>query len=349
MTLWTVTNPLSASPQVAGVEFPVGSYLVAPDASQCGGAHPIETDDARLLDAIYRDGSLWTAHTIACPSDTTKACARFVRVNPFSLGVLDDFAYGAPSAGYHYYYPAITTDGSNNVYAVFNRSSSSECVGIHYAGRLNTEPANTLQPSTPLQVGAASFVSLDDFGSNLWGYYSGIAPDPVNTDTAWIAGAYALALNTWATWIGQASFSAPPSLTGLLENPHEGSLASGVSVISGWKCTAGTVTVQIDDGPLLTAAYGTLRTDTHDVCGDDNNGFGLLWNWNKFTDGSHTIRVFDNGVQFDSATFTVATLGQEFLRGMSGRYTLPNFPQPGQNVVIIWQESLQNFTIEGMQ
>lgn len=133
---------------------------------------------------------------------------------------------------------------------------------------------------------------------------------------------------------------------GNLENPRNGGKVSGISTISGWVCTATQVTLQIDGFPVQ-AAYGTSRADTIPTCGDENNGFGLLINWNLLGNGSHTIVAFADGVQFAQATFTVATLGQEFLTGASGTYVLPNFA--GQNVVIQWQESLQNFVITGTQ
>lgn len=131
---------------------------------------------------------------------------------------------------------------------------------------------------------------------------------------------------------------------GVLENPQIGATVSGISVISGWKCTAGAITVQIDGGAPLVAAYGTLRTDTQGVCGDTNNGWGLLWNWNKYADGPHSIQVFDNGALFASATFTVKTLGHEFLNGLSGTGTIVNFNNQ-INVNVQWQESCQCFVI----
>ena len=141
--------------------------------------------------------------------------------------------------------------------------------------------------------------------------------------------------------------AAPPA--GTLENPQAGSFQSGIGLVSGWKCTANTITVSFDSGPQLLAAYGTSREDTRSVCGDANNGFGLLFNWNLLGDGVHTIRAFADGVQFASATFTVTTFGTEFLRGASGRYTLLDFPRAGTNVIIRWQESAQNFVIESVE
>lgn len=134
--------------------------------------------------------------------------------------------------------------------------------------------------------------------------------------------------------------------TGILENPPQGGVASGVSTISGWVCNANQVELRIDGLPIL-AAYGTSREDTRPVCGDANNGFGLLFNWNLLDDGPRTIVAYADGVEFARATFTVATLGQEFLTGASGAFILPNFA--GRDVIIEWQESLQNFGIIGTQ
>ena len=90
------------------------------------------------------------------------------------------------------------------------------------------------------------------------------------------------------------------------------------------------------NGMTLQAAYGTFRRDTAGVCADSNSGFALLYNWNLLGDGTHTVRAFADGIEFDSATFTVTTLGdhpdQEFRRGLpSAPETVPNFPQAGRD------------------
>ena len=94
-----------------------------------------------------------------------------------------------------------------------------------------------------------------------------------------------------------------------LENPQPGTFQSGIGLVSGWVCDADTVTYQIDGGALRDAAYGTSRADTLAVCGDTDNGFGALLNWNLLGDGAHTIRAFADGVEVAAATFEVATLG----------------------------------------
>ncbi|MGE0820581.1 MAG: SGNH/GDSL hydrolase family protein [Candidatus Binatia bacterium] len=130
----------------------------------------------------------------------------------------------------------------------------------------------------------------------------------------------------------------------LLENPSPGSFQSGIGVVSGWVCDAQRIDIQFD-GQSLQAAYGTSREDTRQVCGDANNGFGLLFNWNLLGDGVHTVRALADGQEFASATIVVKTLGQEFLRGVGKNQRLLNFPQPSTDVIVAWEQSLQNFVI----
>ena len=138
-------------------------------------------------------------------------------------------------------------------------------------------------------------------------------------------------------------------LVGTLENPRNASFQSGIGLFSGWVCDAQKVEIEIDGTATLEAAYGTSRGDTAGRCGDTNNGFSLLFNWNLLGDGTHTVRALADGREFGWAGFTVTTLGREFLTGVSGTYRLPNFPRQGADVIVQWQEASQNFVITGVE
>jgi hypothetical protein len=131
---------------------------------------------------------------------------------------------------------------------------------------------------------------------------------------------------------------------GNLENPAPGSTLGGIGVFSGWHCSAGTVEIQVDDLEPKLAAYGTSRKDTLEVCGQEYTGFSLLWNFNYLGDGQHTVRVLADGVEFDRAEFTVQTLEGNFVEDIQGA-TLVTLPQLGLTAGLVWQQSLQNFTI----
>ena len=134
-------------------------------------------------------------------------------------------------------------------------------------------------------------------------------------------------------------------VSAILENPSLGSAQSGVGVISGWACEAGEIVIELNGVPYR-AGYPTTRLDTQDVCGDTNNGFSLLWNWNNLGAGTHTVRALIDGQEFANTTVRVTTFGEDpFPRGWSGTFPIPDFPHPGENKRLRWEESLQNFVI----
>ncbi|MBE2295367.1 MAG: hypothetical protein IAF00_10455, partial [Phycisphaerales bacterium] len=130
-----------------------------------------------------------------------------------------------------------------------------------------------------------------------------------------------------------------------LESPQQGSFESGIGLIRGWVCQASTIEVQIDGGARQRVAYGTTREDTAATCGDTNNGFGYTFNWNRLGNGTHTVQAFADNVEFANVSFTVTTLGVEYLTGVAKQYVMPSFPQSGSQVTVRWSEPHQNFVI----
>ncbi|MBM4257350.1 MAG: matrixin family metalloprotease [Deltaproteobacteria bacterium] len=140
--------------------------------------------------------------------------------------------------------------------------------------------------------------------------------------------------------------AAGTTVQGRLENPQPNSAVSGISTISGWVCAATQVTVLINGNISIPAAYGTPRGDTRTTCGDDDNGFGVLVNWNDLGPGTHQMVALADGVEFGRATVTVASFGVPFVTGAGGAYTVQF---NGRNVTLRWEEKLQNFVISGVQ
>ena len=151
--------------------------------------------------------------------------------------------------------------------------------------------------------------------------------------------------------------------TGYLENPGADSFQSGIGVISGWVCEAESVEVEIETAggevTRLEAAYGTARLDTAalpdgtPLCGDTDNGFGVLFNWNRLGAGEHTVVALVDGVELGRATVTVTTVGagaeEEFLRGAEGECVVADFPMLGETVTLEWQQNSQNFVITDVE
>ena len=131
----------------------------------------------------------------------------------------------------------------------------------------------------------------------------------------------------------------------VLENPSLGSAQSGLGVISGWACEAEEIAIELNGRPLR-AAYGTQREAAVERrCGHSDAGFSLLWNWNNLGPGTHTVRALIDGQEFASTTVRVTTFGVPFRQGLSGTFPISDFPRPGENKRLRWEESLQNFVI----
>lgn len=126
---------------------------------------------------------------------------------------------------------------------------------------------------------------------------------------------------------------------GYLDSPAPDAFVSGIGFIAGWRCDAGTITVSVNDGPLQRAATGQPRSDTREACGTDNNGFILQVNWNHLGDGRHTLKVYDDGVEFLHSSFTVMTPGVEFIWRDQGGCSVPDFPAPGETGHFSWSQA----------
>ena len=150
----------------------------------------------------------------------------------------------------------------------------------------------------------------------------------------------------------------PPDRQGL--PPGGNSSQSGVGVISGWVCAAEEVEIEIThaDGTVLTqaAAYGTERADTQatpegeTICGDTDNGFGLLFNWSELGAGTHTVLALVDGEELGRAVVQVTVLDEAapFVRELVGACVVEDFPSPGETVTLEWQQNRQNFVITGV-
>ena len=120
-----------------------------------------------------------------------------------------------------------------------------------------------------------------------------------------------------------------------LETPASGATQSGIGVVRGWYCDAENIEIAFDEHSPIRAAYGTVRKDTEGVCGDTNNGFGLLWNYALLGQGQHRVRAYADGQLFANRTFMVGLIGDGgFLRGAEGDYVLKAFLRIPVNVTV---------------
>lgn len=206
LTIWSIANPTAATPTLSRRQVTISPYSLPPNAEQKGGPPPLNTGDIRVLHAVFRGDSLWTAFTTAqnWGGASNRASILWCQIRAAVPQVVQQGVYG--TAAFHYFYPASCPDNNGNLTMVFSRSGSTAFGGILYTGRRSTDPLGSLQPSALLKDGVARYVKLDDDGRNRWGDYAGVAADPANPRVIWFYSEYASAVNTWGTWVGSAFF-----------------------------------------------------------------------------------------------------------------------------------------------
>jgi hypothetical protein len=204
--VWAITGvPGSSTVKVTTLGNPAITSLTSPpNAQQSGTNTTIETNDNRLLDAVYQGGNLWVSATSACvpnqptPDTATRACLRYIQlsVSPTTVSKIQDFDFG--KTGFYYYYPAIQTDGAGNLISVFSGSSALAFPGV-YASAQPVGATSTFQTPALIHGGENAYTPF----ANRWGDYSGAALDPSDSTKVWVAGEYVDALggSEWGTWV----------------------------------------------------------------------------------------------------------------------------------------------------
>jgi len=204
LSLWSITDPLAESPTISLQTIEVSSYALPPDSIQQGEPNPLDTGDVRVLNAVFRGGSVWCAFATQhnWEEETNVAAIHWVQIEAASGGLVQQGIYGAKST--YYSYPAVMPNNNGDMIMVFSRCSATEFGSIGFTGRKAADPIGELRNSSILKAGAAGYLSLDGNGRNRWGDYAGIASDPANPATVWFFSLFAVP-GAWSTWIGSAS------------------------------------------------------------------------------------------------------------------------------------------------
>lgn len=208
--VWRVVSPIGGAPLLSRVEVPVtGACAIGPNASQPMTGRRIETGGVRPINAVWRDGQLWTGVTVGTNLGSgLVAAAKVIQVKTLgfpSVQLVQEFLLGED--GSHAYYPAVNVDSRGNALIAFNRSGSSEYAGLYVAAQRSTDPRGVAPTQTALKAGETTYSLLDAGSRNRWGDYSGVAVDPT-TNTFWAIGEYAASpADTWGTWVGAYAFS----------------------------------------------------------------------------------------------------------------------------------------------
>jgi hypothetical protein len=200
----------------------ITSGFSLPDAPQAGTGVAIETNDGRVLHAVWRNNSLWAVNTVN-PSDgpdSGQATAHWYEIDTMALNALTLIQQGNIggeniASGTHTFFPAIAVDTIGNVGIGFAASAPGIFPGAYYTGRKPSDPAGSVQPAETLAAGVDYYIRTFGGARNRWGDYSGMSIDPADDRTLWVYNQYALTRGTvtngedgrWGTRFGSFIFS----------------------------------------------------------------------------------------------------------------------------------------------
>lgn len=190
----------------------IATSSIPPGAVQPGTGFLLNTNDNRILSAVWQSSNLWLSWTDACipgsGDTTTRSCGRLTALTTSGSSttptVAQDFDFAA--AFKYVFYPAVSTDSNNNVAVVFGRSGSTEEPSILLTGRMGTAAPLTLQNSVRLFAGTAP-----DTIDGRWGDYFSASTDPSTSPTTtssaifWVGGEFRTSSSfvKWSTELGE--------------------------------------------------------------------------------------------------------------------------------------------------
>lgn len=185
-------------------DFPPGGADFAP---QLGSAAKLQTNDSRLGNVVYRDGSLWTAHTVTLPAGgPTRSSVQWWEIDPVGRAVRQRGRVDDPSGANFFAFASIAVNRNKDVLVGYSKFSASHYPTAAYSFRAATDPLNTMRDPATLKAGEGPYNQSFN-GMNRWGDYSAAAVDPANDTDMWTIQEYSLSSNNWGAWWGRISGS----------------------------------------------------------------------------------------------------------------------------------------------
>ncbi|CAM9750983.1 unnamed protein product [Chrysoparadoxa australica] len=189
----------------------VDVVAVMPCAHEVGTAYTVDTNDDRLIDAVWRDDVLYTTATVSV-NGVTKASWFAVRTDitdsPTTYAELDSGVVQADllDTGNKVYtfYPSVSVNAQGNLLIGFSASSNGLHVGAYAAGQVSRgEPLQVLE----LQPGLGVLNGGRD--CYRWGDYSGTTTDPADSGW-WVFNQYGTSPGNYGTIMCKVKAVCPP-------------------------------------------------------------------------------------------------------------------------------------------
>ncbi|MEO6195539.1 MAG: carboxypeptidase-like regulatory domain-containing protein, partial [Thermoanaerobaculia bacterium] len=271
--------------------------------------------------------SLWNVHTVLGGAAST-AAPRYYQVTVTGGTIPANTTQAAtftPDTTVNRYMPSLAVDRAGDMAVGYSASSGTLMPAIRYAGRLSTDPVNTLpQTETSLVEGTGAQNT-----SNRWGDYSAMSLDPDGC-TFWFTTEYYITTGgNWQTRVGSFQF---PSCTPVTNGTVQGTVTAtvGGAPISGATVAFGSRTATTDAAGFYSFASipsGTYPSITVSSPGYTSSTMTSI----VVTDGATTTKNFSLGTAATSACPT-DTSQADFQAGVPTSVDLTSSPG---NVILL--------------
>lgn len=199
LRVYKIDGPLGSpsEPVTVGEPWAMGWSAFVPGPPRSGKPNLSAFDD-RLQNALVREGSLWTTHSVGLPRlGTRRAAVQWWQINPttgaaIQVGLIDD-----STGTNHYFMPSIAVNKNEDVLISFSSVTEDTNVGAHYAFRARDDAASTVQSIEVMKAAESPY------NANRWGDYNSSSIDPIDDTTMWSLQEYAAAGGKWGSWWGK--------------------------------------------------------------------------------------------------------------------------------------------------
>lgn len=200
---------------IASIGSSWANRVAANFAPQFGSSNRIDTGDTRMLNVVYRNGSLWCTHNVFLPATApTRSAVQWWQFQPDGivqqLGRIDD-----PSGNIFCAYPSIAVNRNDDVLIGYSGFSAQGYASAAYNYRSGGDAPSRLRDGVLLKAGEAPYFKPFE-NKNRWGDYSNTVVDPLNDFDMWTIQEYAaspsILSDRWGTWWGRIFPDETPQL-----------------------------------------------------------------------------------------------------------------------------------------
>lgn len=336
--LFTATNIF---PNSGGRTWDFG--LAANSGRQLGTTAGIHTNDHRMQNVVFRNGSLWATHAVATPSGAvSRSAVQWWQISPTSgattqIGRIEDTSNAA-----FYVFPSIAVNQNNDVLIGYATFSSAFFASGGYAYRAASDVANTLRDPAILKSGVDCYFKTFGTGSNRWGDYSNTVVDPSDDTSFWTIQEYADPASPvsqcfdgsgrWGTWWGKVVDAAGCGSTAISMNQSvNGTLQSGDCLFSD-NSYIDAYTFTATSGQQIYITMNSSQFNAYLFLYQGNYPGGTLLAQDNDGGGGTNARIpAGSGFFTIPATGTYTILANSLAAGETGFYTLflgNNSPPP---------------------